>query len=44
MELETIKIKESQEENGTEEPKRFITQEIVGEFSLLEEALFIFES
>ena len=44
MELEAQrKDKEGQEEEITEEPKRFITQEI-REFSLLGQALLVFET
>lgn len=38
------KDKESQEEDVTEELKRFTTQEMARGFSLLEEALFVFEA
>ena len=45
MELEAQrKDEERQEEEITEEPKRFITQEMIREFSLLGQALLVFET
>ena len=45
MELEAQrKDKEGQEEEITEELKRFITQEMIREFSLLGQALFVLET
>ena len=38
------KDKERQEEEVTEEPKRFTMQEMAREFSLFEEALLVFEA
>ena len=38
------KDKERQEEEVTEEPKRFTTQEMARGFSLFEEALLVFEA
>ena len=45
MELEAQRKDEKrQEEEITEEPKRFITQEMIREFSLLGQALLVFET
>ena len=45
MELEAQrKDEERQEEEISEEPKRFITQEMIREFSLLGQALLVFET
>ena len=45
MELEVQrKDEERQEEEVTEEPKRFTTQEMAREFFLFEEALLVFEA
>ena len=45
MELEAQrKDEERQEEEVTEEPKRFMTQEMARGFSLFEEALLVFEA
>ena len=44
MEMETQrKDKESKQEEGTEEPKRFTTQEVERAFSLFEETLLIYK-
>ena len=45
MELEgQRKDEERQEEEATEEPKRFMTQEMARRFSLFEESLLVFEA
>lgn len=45
MELEVWwKDEDSQEADGTEEPKRFSTQEMAKKFSLLEEVPLVFEA
>ena len=40
----TKKHQERREEEVTEEPKRFMMQEMTGEFSLFEETLLVFEA
>ena len=44
MELEAQRNEERQQEEVTEEPKRFTTQEMARGFSLFEEALLVFEA